>query len=213
MQVPLESRADLPLLVGFHGYGEPVESHLLHLRTIPGTGAWLVVAVQGLHRFYVKPDLVGASWMTRQDRDLAIADNVAYVDRVVAAVRAAGPTSGPVAYLGFSQGASMAFRAALLGAEAAVAVIALGGDVPPELKVPGTRRCPPCLIARGTTDPWYSRAQLESDVARLRENGAEVQALTYEGGHEWTDAFRRAAGALLRRVAGPSLSSPGPPCH
>jgi predicted esterase len=198
---PLQLPPAVRILLGFHGYGEPVEAHLNQLRTIPGADAWLTVAVQALHRFYTKPDVVGASWMTRQDRDLAIRDNVAYVNRVVAAVRAEWRTAGPVVFLGFSQGASMAYRAAVLGAERAAAVIALGGDIPPELRAQGLRQFPPALIARGTRDTWYTAEKLESDVACLRQNGTDVQALTFDGGHEWTDVFRQAAGTVLRQAA------------
>ena len=42
-------------------------------------GRWS--SIQGLHRFYQRrTNEVIASWMTRQDRELAIADNLAYVD-------------------------------------------------------------------------------------------------------------------------------------
>ena len=58
------------------------------LTRITGTEGWLIVAVQGLHRFYTKGGDVVASWMTREDRELAIADNVAYVGQVIDAVRA-----------------------------------------------------------------------------------------------------------------------------
>lgn len=64
-----------PLLVGFHGYGENAERHLDQLRRIPGADRWTRVSVQGLHRFYgTKMEEVVASWMTRQDREQAIAD-------------------------------------------------------------------------------------------------------------------------------------------
>src|SRR5919198_5861209 len=77
-----------PLLVGFHGYAETAGDHLEALQTIPGTERWLLVAVQGLHRFYTRSDRVVASWMTREDRELAIGDNVDYVSHVLTKVRA-----------------------------------------------------------------------------------------------------------------------------
>ena len=61
-----------PVLVGFHGYMEHAERHLAALRRIAGADDWLIVAVQGLHRFYdPKHQSVVASWMTSQDRELA----------------------------------------------------------------------------------------------------------------------------------------------
>src|SRR6187549_3946091 len=102
------------ILVGCHGYGQNAADLLEELRRIPGANEWTLVSVQALHRFYTRNDQrVVASWMTREDREHAIADNIEYLNRAVAAVteqtRAAdGPER--IVYLGFSQGASMAAR-------------------------------------------------------------------------------------------------------
>src|SRR5580765_622942 len=71
-------------LVGFHGYGMTAERMLADLELVPGANRWQIVSVQGLHRFYAKDSqTIMASWMTRQDRELAIADNVQYVNRAL----------------------------------------------------------------------------------------------------------------------------------
>src|SRR5215471_667484 len=80
------------LLVAFHGYGQSADSILADVGTIPGARRWTIASVQALHRFYSRGDQhVIASWMTRQDRDEAIRDNVAYVDRAIDAIGATGP--------------------------------------------------------------------------------------------------------------------------
>jgi predicted esterase len=56
------------------------------------------------------------------------------------------------------------------------------------------------LIGRGTRDEWYTEAKEADDRAHLRQIGADVDLCVFEGGHEWTDAFRVAAAAVLRRV-------------
>lgn len=189
------------LLVGFHGYGENAARHLAELERIPGSERWVLAAVQGLHRFYrAKGEEVVASWMTREDRELAIADNLAYVDRVVAQLRREHEVRSLV-FAGFSQGTAMAFRAALGGASPAAGVIALGGDVPPELKVGTPRAFPPVLLARGTGDPWYTDEKLQADLAFLRPRAVLVRSLVFDGGHEWTGAFREAAADFLVAVA------------
>jgi hypothetical protein len=68
-----------PLLVGFHGYAETAEGHLAAIERIAGVDAWLVAAVQALHPFYTRQQAIVANWMTSQDRELAIADNIDYV--------------------------------------------------------------------------------------------------------------------------------------
>src|ERR1700674_3130677 len=75
------------LLVGFHGYAENAERHMIELERIPGVERCTLVAVQALHPFYLtRTQEIVASWMTRQDRELAIADNKAYVRGVVSAL-------------------------------------------------------------------------------------------------------------------------------
>src|SRR5437763_15394462 len=97
------------LFIGFHGYAQTAEQHLADLEPIPGLDAWTVVAVQALNRFYVgRSTDTGACWMTRQDRELAIADNINYVRAVAAAL----PAARTLVVAGFSQGAAMASRAA-----------------------------------------------------------------------------------------------------
>ena len=69
------------VLVGFHGYAEDAAAQLERLLAIKEADDWLLLSVQALHRFYRgRSQDVVAGWMTRQDRDAAIADNIAYVD-------------------------------------------------------------------------------------------------------------------------------------
>lgn len=186
-----------PLLIGFHGYAEAAEDQLARLRSSATAGDWLVVAVQGLHRFYRgrREDVV-ASWMTRQDRELAIADNLAYVAAVIEAVAREWTTDGRVVFAGFSQGVAMAFRAA---AHRGTAVVAFGGDVPPELGPAALAKIPSAFIGRGTRDDWYGRDKHDSDLRRLLAAGTDVEAHAFDAGHEWTDEVSRAAANFLRR--------------
>ena len=95
-----EGHGPFPLLVGFHGYGEGAEQMLEPLRAIAGGGDWLLVSVQALNRFYNRANDVVASWMTRQDRELEIADNVSYVSSVIAEVYRETPSRRPLVYAG-----------------------------------------------------------------------------------------------------------------
>lgn len=202
-------QAPVPWLFAFHGYGQCADDVLGEVLRIPGITGWHVAAVQALHRFYARRDeRVVASWMTRQDREQAIADNVEYVDRVVQEL---WPGGVPLVYLGFSQGAAMAYRAAMLGRRKAAGVIALGGDVPPEFKTAkdgrddqplAPRSWPPVLIGAGREDPWYTPAKCDEDEHVLRTKTATLQVVRFQGGHEWTAEFRDAAGVWLSEVAG-----------
>lgn len=189
-----------PLLVGFHGYGENAERHLESLRRIPGASKWLVAAVQALHPFYDrKANEVVASWMTRLDRELTIADNLRYVGDVVAAVKREFQTGERLVYAGFSQGVAMAYRAAAGSGHPCHGVIALAGDFPPELKERELSHFPPVLLGRGSEERWYDEKKLAADLEHFRSRGIAVETCLFSGGHEWTAAFYEAAGSFLAR--------------
>jgi predicted esterase len=195
---PPATAVPAPILVGFHGYAEAAEHQLARLQAVPGAGAWLLVSIQALNRFYQRrtSDVV-AGWMTRQDRELAIADNLAYVTGVIDQVASDWPTLPTLVFAGFSQGVAMAFRAAVAPGRPVASVIAVGGDVPPEIDAAALSRVRAALICRGTSDPLYSDETFATDVRRLREARAEVRPLEFPGGHEWSGDVLTAAALLL----------------
>lgn len=186
------------VIAGFHGYMENAEIQMARLEALPGTERATLISVQGLHRFYRgRSEEVVAGWMTRQDREAVIADNIEYADR---AIDAAAPRDVPLFLLGFSQGVAMAFRAAIRGRRRPLGVVAVGGDVPPELLQDAAVRFPAVLLARGERDDWYTAAKLEADAAALRARRVDVETLVYPGGHEWTVEVAAAAARLIRRL-------------
>ena len=189
------------MLVGFHGYAELAEQELARLQAIPGSHRWLLVSVQGLNRFYQRrTNEVVAGWMTRQDRDLAIADNLAYVAKVVDAVAEEWRAAPTLVFTGFSQGVATAFRAGACSTRAVKGVIAAGGDVPPEIEAMSLQRIGAALICRGMRDEWYTSAKFAADSQRLQSAGVRVRALEVDAGHQWSDAVARASGELLHEL-------------
>ena len=202
-------RASRGWIVGFHGYGQSAEDMLDELQRLNDDRGWSVAAPQGLHRFYTRGDQrVIASWMTRQDRELAIADNVEYVTRLLAQLELPAPHAAaacPLVVVGFSQGAAMAYRAAALGPRPADAVIALAGDIPPEVRALAQAmdraRLGRVLIGAGIDDTWFTAEKCRADAAWLEAAGVPYDVQTFAGGHEWTDEFRAAARSILRLSA------------
>ncbi len=200
--------------VGFHGYAQEAGGFFRCLTGVPEASGWLVASVQALHPFYARRSTeIVANWMTRQDRIEAIADNIAYVDAVLDAMEREHGAPRALVFAGFSQGVAMAYRAAVRGRRAANAVIAVAGDVPPELGSdrsdgPGssgsddgrTRRWPRVRVVAGDRDPAYS-AEIEArDLARLVAAGATAECVRVPGGHEWTAEVSAAAGGVLADI-------------
>lgn len=193
-------------LVGFHGYAQSADDMLAELRKISGSDAWTLVSVQALNRFYTRGDQsIVASWMTRQDREQAIADNLEYIDRVLDRASPERHATGLLPgefhatyLLGYSQGVAMAYRAGVLGRHRVDGIIAIGGDVPPEVRAAPADRWPCVLVAAGASDPWFTPEKVAADEAFLNAHGIAHEILRYDGGHEITDAVRTRMAEMVR---------------
>ncbi len=187
-----------PLLAGFHGYGQTAEDEFNLLCSIPGAERWFCCSIEALHSMYTPAGHPGASWMNSRDREHQIEENVHYVDGVIERIRALYAVSASLSFHGYSQGAGMASRAALLGRHRAESLMLLGGDIPPELSVSvGMGRV---HLARGSRDRLYSKERHERDAARLREGAVPVVVSEFLGGHRVNDAYLKAAGEFLAEI-------------
>jgi len=185
------------ILVGFHGYRENATRHLAELERIPGAERWALVAVDALHAFYAgSTGEVIRGWMTRELREESISDNLAYVARVLTEVRGELGFRVPITFLGFSQGASMAWRASLLAGHGPGTVVAFAGDIPPELEKLDAPFPERVLLLYGDADEWYLGKRL-ADEALLARHGVTAEVSVFPGGHEWTDGARAAIGGFL----------------
>jgi predicted esterase len=176
------------------------------LRKIANGREWLLVSVQGLHRFYNRAHtVVVANWMTSEDRELAIADNIVYVKSVIEAVRSEFNAQRSLVFAGFSQGVAMAYRAAAF-VTPCDGLILLAGDVPPDV-VPVASSLPRTLLGRGRRDEWYDEAKARKDFEVLRPAGVQVEEFVFDGGHEWHASFIGRAASFLDEVEAGSRGS------
>lgn len=196
-----------PMIVGFHGYGESADEHLTRLEAIRELEGWTLVSIQGLHRFYGRGRRVVASWMTSEQREDAIDDNLRYVRSVITEAIHQNGEPQALVYQGYSQGVSMAWRAAILGARRIDGLAVFGGDVPPELGVRPLTQCPPVLLGRGRDDTQYTAAQLRTDVDMLAGRFVAVEPYEVPGGHSWTIAAGREVGHFVTRLVNPPATA------
>lgn len=172
-------------LLGFHGYAQSAAIFLPLLTQAARSARWLVAAVQAPHVFYTRGDRsIVANWMTREDRELAIVDNIAYVDNVLDALHAEFGAPRAIVCLGFSQGASMAYRAAVRGKRATTAILSVCGDVPPDVRDIPAARWPSVHMITGTRDEWYPPTRMTDEAAIVKALGVPVETSSFDGGHE-----------------------------
>jgi predicted esterase len=193
-----------PMAVGFHGYGETADTQMARMEAVPELAEWTLVSIQGLHAFYSRDGrTVVASWMTSQQREEAIDDNLRYVRSVVTEAIHQNGEPRALVYIGYSQGVAMAWRAAVLGARRTDGLAVFGGDVPPELGVRPLTQCPPVLIGRGREDAIYTAAHFRADLDMLASRFVVVEPYEVEGGHAWSPRAGREVGAFVQRLVNP----------
>jgi len=198
-----------------HGYGQLARRFLRRFQALDD-GTRRVVAPEALSRFYSGDgtgrhgpgSVVGATWMTREDREREIDDYVGYLDRLDAAVGAMLPGGVPRTVLGFSQGVATAARWTVLGAIRPARLILWGDFLPPDLDLGRARDAwarTEVLLVRGTRDPALS------DAARTRRESEAVAAaslglreVAYEGGHDIDQETLR---GLLDQPSAPSRAT------
>lgn len=161
-----------------HGYGQLARYFLHHFEGLDE--GRLIVAPEGLGRFYLDGSYgrVGASWMTREDREAEIADQVTYLDALAKEYAAPGAVFN---VLGFSQGVATACRWAAMGSTTIQRIVVWGGSMPTELGQDPTadrwRRCAFDLV-HGKADTIVGTDVLERNAALLR--GANVRFAMHE---------------------------------
>ncbi len=175
--------------VVLHGYGQLAGDFLTPFQAVAGPER-AILAPEALNRFYTGKETegghagrpVGATWMTREDRDAEIADYVAYLDTVVSQL--AG--NRPVTALGFSQGVPTLLRWVTMGATSAARVIVWAGEIPADLDLAATRARFPhegIDVAYGTRDEYLSWINLDAMRARLARASLPVREFPFDGGH------------------------------
>jgi predicted esterase len=196
------------LWVVLHGYGQLAARFLAWFAPLDD-GTRLVVAPEGLSRFYLDPiaerrgqttPRVGATWMTREDREHEIEDYVAYLEQLSAEIRRHLAGAGPrIVVLGFSQGTATMCRWLAASELRADQVVLWAGGVPPELDVAewSARLHGAALtLVAGEQDEMVPASAVVEEGERMSAAGVAFTLLRHPGGH------RVDGDALLALAAG-----------
>ena len=176
-------------------------------------GRRLIIAPEGLSRFYLhdpasrlgKDRPIGASWMTREDRENEITDYVGFLDGVLDEVNdeiseESGEAIPSLTVLGFSQGAQTVCRWVAAGEAAVARLILWGAYLPDDFDLdrgPDRLRSAEVILVRGLLDHFISEEAHASQEARFEELGIPFKTIVHAGGHELDPA-------VLQEIAGVS---------
>lgn len=172
--------------VVLHGYGQLAR---FFLRGFEGLEEGrLICAPEGLSRFYLDAEhaRVGASWMTREDRENEIRDQAHYLDRLVERLQELCGGPRLLTVLGFSQGVATACRWAVLGRTTFDGIVLWGGSMPPELEAAQLRRRwadTHVDLVHGDEDTVVDASVPAKNEARLHDAGTAHTVHRFSGGH------------------------------
>ncbi len=149
-----------------------------------------IIAPEALSRLYVKGDYgdVGATWMTKEDRENEISDYVNYLDELyekeIASCRK--DFSFEVNAIGFSQGAATLSRWLAIGRSKVDKAIFWCGNVAHDVDYSKSEQFKNTSIylVFGSKDKYYTADFYKTQVKLLKEHGIEPKSHVFDGGHE-----------------------------
>ncbi len=174
--------------VGLHGYGQLVQFFARHFRSL-ATEERAFVFPQGPHKFYLNGvhGRVGASWMTKDERLVDIANQRLYLGFVFQWIKQQAPNA-TIHCVAFSQGVATIMRCIGHPDVQPSSILAWAGSWPPDLDETNRAaleelRFKACF---GTRDEYITtEKQQEMRGYYLEKYNFEPSVSVYEGGHSF----------------------------
>lgn len=172
-----------------HGYSHLASDFIQRFIGI-SDAANLVVAPEGLSRFYVKGYFgnVGASWMTKVERMSDINDYIRYLDLVYEdVVNRLNCNPEKIIVLGYSQGGAAASRWAVMTNKKVDHLIVHSSEFPNDLDENLVREFSERADIRyvySDKDEFIEEELFEQQMDRLRSHNIRFKPLRFEGKHE-----------------------------
>jgi len=169
------------LLIALHGYGQLAKFFLQKFKGL--TANIQVVAPEGPHRFYLQGSSgrVGASWMTREARELDINDNLVWLNALLSELQKSYSPK-KITLLGFSQGAATAARWYQQNPSAFDQLILWAAVFPPDIDAGTFPNGKPLHFVLGSKDEFYQGEAGEQLKETYKTLGFEVHS--FNGKHD-----------------------------
>ena len=169
-----------------HGYGQ-LASQIIHKFDAVAADT-LVIAPEGLSRFYwdEKKGIVGASWMTKKDRLVAIEDYSRYLQYLYDLFVPQLHEEVVINILGFSQGGATAVRWLADTKTTVHNLILWGAGFPMDINYLDEQEywevLKKCVVI-GKQDEYITAARLEKQAAFCEEQQLNFKSIWFEGKH------------------------------
>lgn len=171
-----------------HGYGQPATEFINLFENFINEET-VIIAPEGTHRFYVKgfSGKVGASWMTKEDREKDIEGNNAYLASLLDKIKVQ-LSNHDVKFnaLGFSQGAATLMRWFSQEQVNFNHIILWGGGLPPDIdltRISEKSADTKITICIGNQDQFIKQEKVTEEIEKIKSADINCSFVNYEGGH------------------------------
>jgi len=173
------------IIFALHGYGQLVDFFIRKFNYLD-ENKFFIVAPEGLHRFYLKGSSgrVGASWMTKEQRQIDINDYIVYLDTLWMTIQKKYKFEKRI-LLGFSQGGATASRWHKLGVFNADQLILWASVFPPDMEIEvekGFKDSDNYLVF-GNKDEYYKESKIDEHFEYLKNMNLEINLIKFKGNH------------------------------
>jgi len=173
------------ILFALHGYGQLAQFFIRKFNML-NENEYFVIAPEGLHRFYLKgaSGRVGASWMTKEERQTDIDDYISYLDELWLKINSEYSFENKI-LLGFSQGGATASRWHNLGNYKADKILLWAAIFPTDMSLDFLNKFSESnnYFVLGDEDEYLSIEQGENSIDALNLLGVEFQIVKFSGKH------------------------------
>ena len=173
------------ILVVLHGYGQ-LASYFIEKFKLVDQDQFFIVAPEGLHHFYLNGTngRVGASWMTKEQRETDIKNYIKFLDVILGAVMAEHKFDKKY-LLGFSQGGATASRYMILGKIKFDSFLLWAAVFPKDMEnaIEGNFQHSKNFFIVGSADEYYKAEDIEKLTQSMITNHFPIEFVKFEGNH------------------------------
>ena len=171
-----------------HGYGQLADEFIKDFEVL-NNEATIIVAPEALNKFYFRgfDGKIGASWMTKNNRENEIKDYVNFISSVFNKVMSKVNSSFPkINVLGFSQGTHTAVRWLSNTKIEIDNLILWSGSFPHDCNYDDKKYWSNinCKLVFGDNDTMINKEKLNSELELFSKQKIQFEVITFNGRHE-----------------------------
>jgi len=174
------------IVIAFHGYGQLANEFINNFEVVKSEERF-IIAPEALNRFYFRGfgGKIGASWMTKEDRENEIKDYLSFLDNIYKQYSSIISKNTRTTIFGFSQGGATASRWFVNSDLQNANLILWGSSIPPDIEYERLKRklTSKIKIVIGNEDEFVSEENLNNEIDRLQKENIDFELIKYPGKH------------------------------